>query len=106
MRIVLGSEYTLSRYVYFDAQGVIVNVIIGDFTLEEEALFFAQHRDSFGAAGFVQVGTDVRPIIGGSYDATSGEFSPPPSPEPEPLVVDGTSEVIVEETTNDDAPIE
>lgn len=95
MRFEIGAPATPSRYVYYDAQGVIVNIIVADLTIEEEALFFAQHQDAFGAVGFVQVGTDHRPMIGGSYDATSGVFSPPPQPE-----------TIVEETTNDDAPIE
>jgi hypothetical protein len=86
------------RYVFIDADGVIVNVIEGVLSEYEASRLLADYRVLFGATSFIVVAPDVMVWSGGSYDATSGVFSPPPTPEPEP-------EPIVEETMNDDAPI-
>ena len=87
----------MKRYAFISAEGIVVQLIVG--TLDESKLgrLLADYRILFGAESVVEVGDETTAVwIGGSYDATSGVFSPPPSPEPE---------VIVEETMNDDAPI-
>lgn len=85
------------RYVFLSSSNVVVQVIVGDLDANQVASFLATYRGFFGAESVVEITDEETAIwIGGSYDATSGEFSPPPSPEPE---------VIVEETMNDDAPI-
>jgi hypothetical protein len=86
------------RTVFLNADLIVVNVIAGVLTEEARALFLRDYRIIFGAEECVMVDDSVPVWIGGSYDSTSGVFSPPPSPEPEP-------EPIVEEPINDDAPI-
>ena len=86
------------RYVFTNAQGVVVNAIEGILTPDEKDRFLRDYRILFGATSVLEVDSATMIWIGGSYDSTSGEFSPPPSPEPEP-------EPIVEEPINDDAPI-
>ena len=84
--------------VFISANRVVVNVLTGDIDEETRDSLLAQYRIIFGAEECVMVDDSVPVWIGGSYDSTSGVFSPPPSPEPEP-------EPIVEEPINDDAPI-
>jgi hypothetical protein len=87
----------MKRYVFLTGL-TVTQVIVGELSSDQLNIFVHDYRRIFGIDSSVIV-EDDRPVwIGGSYDATSGEFSPPPSPEPEP-------EPIVEETTNDDAPI-
>lgn len=85
--------------VFLNANDIVVQIIAGDLNDAQLGAFLRDYEIIFGAKKSVVVDDSVSVWIGGSYDATSGEFSPPPSPEPEP-------EEIVEETTNDDAPIE
>jgi len=86
------------RYAFINQDGVVVNVIEGVLSEYETSRLLADYRVLFGATSFVIVAPDVPVWSGGSYDSTSGVFSPPPSREPEP-------EPIVEEPINDDAPI-
>lgn len=87
------------RYAFVNADNVVVQIISAlVLTEEEQDRFLRDYEIIFGARAIVRVDDEVRVWIGGSYDATNGAFSPPPLPEPEPE--------IVEETTNDDAPIE
>jgi hypothetical protein len=87
-----------SKHVYLNARDVVVQIISGAVDGFAHDALLADYGKLYGATRCVRV-EDDRPIwIGGSYDSTSGVFSPPPSPEPEP-------EPIVEEPINDDAPI-
>jgi hypothetical protein len=92
-------------YAFINHEGLVVNQIVGDLSEAQLARFLADQRALFGAESFVIVGDDRAVWIGGSYDSDSGVFSPPPSPEPE--IVEGTSEEIIEEIaeepTNDAA---
>jgi hypothetical protein len=88
----------LRKAVFIGANRVVVNVLRGDIDEETRDSLIAQYRIIYGAEQCVMVDDSVPVWIGGSYDSTSGVFSPPPSPEPEP-------EPIVEEPINDDAPI-
>ena len=92
------------RHVFINAQGVVVNAIEGILSIDEKERFLRDYRILFGATSVVEVDSAAMIWIGGSYDSTSGEFSPPPSPEPEPepIVVDAPIEE-VEEPTNDAA---
>lgn len=85
-----------AKHVYLNSDAIVVQVVSGAVDGFVHDALLADYGKLYGATRCVRVDED-RPVwIGGSYDATSGEFSPPPSPEPE---------VIVEETMNDDAPI-
>jgi hypothetical protein len=86
------------KSVFIDAHKVVVQIIVGQLDSASVATFLKSYSSLFGAEECVMVDDSVSVWIGGSYDPTSGEFSPPPSPEPEP-------EPIVEEPINDDPPI-
>lgn len=88
----------MNRVAFIDQSGIVRQLIVGDPTESDLLALLADYRVLFGATTFVVVASDVPVWIGGSYDSTSGVFSPPPTPEPEP-------EPIVEEPINDDAPI-
>ncbi len=82
------------RYAFVNAENIVVQIISAlVLTEEEQDRFLRDYEIIFGARAIVRVDDEVRVWIGGSYDATSGVFSPPPPP-------------IIEETVNDDAPIE
>ena len=87
----------MKKTAFLDRDNRVVNLLVGDLTDDERARFVELYH-YLGAHSAVSVDEGVIVWIGGSYDATSGEFSPPPSPEPKAE--------IVEETINDDAPIE
>lgn len=86
-------------FAFVNAEMIVVNAIGGNLTPQQVARFEADYRVIFGAEFAIPVYDDTPIYIGGSYDPDSGTFSPPPPAEPEP-------DPIVEETTNDDAPIE
>lgn len=83
-------------YAFINADGIVVQSITGSLDENQLARFLADQRALFGAESFVIVDDDRVVWIGGSYDADSGVFSPPPSAEPEPIVVDAPIEVIEE----------
>lgn len=87
------------RYAFLNAESIVVNVIAGNLTPEQQQLFLRDQAALFGATQVIQVEPDTSVWIGGTYDAAQG-FLPPP-----PEIVEGTSEVIeepvamIEETT-------
>lgn len=86
------------RYAFIAPAKEVRQVISGALNPEQLAHFERDYSVIFGTTSVVEISDDAIPVwIGGTYDATSGEFSPPQSPEPEP---------IVEEPINDDATIE
>ena len=95
----------MNRYAFTNAEGIVVNVIVGNLTPAQQQLFLRDQATLFGATQVIEVEPDTSVWIGGSY--LDGVFAPPPQPEPEPEpeIVEGTSEVIeeplaiVEETT-------
>lgn len=94
-------------YAFINDEGIVVNQIVGDLSEAQLERFLADQRALFGATSFVIV-EDARTVwIGGTYTPDEGFLPPPPAPQPE--IIEGTSEEIieeiVEETTNDDAPI-
>jgi hypothetical protein len=84
------------RYAFIDSNGIVVNLIVGALSPIEQQRFLADYRVLFGAIQIVAVDDGVGVWIGGSYDASSGAFTPPPTPEPEPIVVETPIEVIEE----------
>jgi hypothetical protein len=89
----------MKRYAFMSAEGIVVQLIVGALDESKLGRLLKDYRTLFGAESAVGVEDEATSVwIGGSYDSTSGVFSPPPSPEPEP-------EPIVEEPLNDDAPI-
>lgn len=94
----------ITGYAFINGAGVVVNAIAGDLSPDQVTLFEHDYRVLFGAEHSVPVYEGTSVWIGGSYDSSTGVFAPPPSPIAE--IIEGTSELIVEETTNDDAPIE
>ena len=73
-------------YAFVNADGVVVQTIIGDLSEAQLARFLADQGALFGATSFVIVDDDRAVWIGGSYDSDSGVFSPPPTPEPEAVI--------------------
>ena len=94
----------MNRYAFINADGIVVNVIVGNLTSDQQQLFLRDQAALFGATQVIQVEPDTSVWIGGTYDAAQG-FLPPAQPEPAPEIVEGTSEVIeepvamIEETT-------
>jgi hypothetical protein len=76
------------KYAFISAEAIVVNVVDGILSDYEASRLLADYVVLFGAKDFVVVASDVSVWIGGSYDSASGTFTPPPTPEPEPIVVD------------------
>ena len=72
----------MTRYAFTNADGIVVNVITGSLTAEQQEQFLRDYAILFGATAIVAV-DDTQPVwIGGSY--TDGVFTTPPAPEPQP----------------------
>ena len=72
----------MTRYAFTNADGIVVNVITGSLTAEQQEQFLRDYAILFGATTIVAV-DDTQPVwIGGSY--TDGVFTTPPAPEPQP----------------------
>ena len=88
----------LPKHAFLDANGTVLNLIVGNLTPEQQQLFLRDQAVLFGATQVIQVEPDTSVWIGGSY--TGGEFLPPaepePAPEPAPEIVEGVSEVLPE----------
>jgi hypothetical protein len=90
----------MNRYAFTNAGGIVVNVIVGNLTPDQQQLFLRDQATLFGASQVIEVEPDTAVWIGGSY--TGAEFLPPPQPEPEPApelapeTIEGTSEVLPE----------
>jgi hypothetical protein len=90
----------MNRYAFTNADGIVVNVIVGNLTPDQQQLFLRDQAALFGATQVIEVEPDTSVWIGGSY--TGAEFLPPPQPEPEPApelapeTIEGTSEVLPE----------
>jgi hypothetical protein len=96
----------LPKHAFINADGTVVNVIVGNLTPAQQQLFLLDQAMMFGATQVIEVEAGTSVWIGGSYDAAQGFLPPPqPEPEPEPEILEGTSEVIeepvamIEETT-------
>lgn len=90
----------MNRYAFTNAESIVVNVIVGNLTPDQQQLFLRDQAALFGATQVIQVEPDASVWIGGSY--TGAEFLPPPQREPEPApelapeTIEGVSEVLPE----------
>lgn len=79
------------RYAFLNQDSIVVNTITGELSAEQQAAFLADYSVLFGATQIVSVDNPAVAIwSGGKYE--DGEFLPPV----EPVIVEGTSEVIEE----------
>jgi len=72
-----------SRYAFINADGIVVNLIVGALNASQQAQFLRDYGILFGAVAIVQVDAETPVWVGGSY--TDGVFTPAPEPLPEPL---------------------
>jgi len=66
--------------IFLNSQNVVVQVIAGELNEVQRDAFLRTYAALFGATSLIT--TDLPAWIGGTYDATTGEFSPPPTEEP------------------------
>ncbi len=82
------------RYAFINADGIVVQVITGLLTSDQQAMFLRDYNVLFGAVAIIEVEDGKSVWIGGAY--TDGVFIEPPQPEPLPEIVEGESEVLPE----------
>jgi hypothetical protein len=85
------------RIAFIDEHGTVQNVIIATGMSEAaKQVFLHENHRLFGSVWMLEIDDDSVPIwSGGTYDNERG-FQPPPQPAPQPVIVEGTSEVIEE----------
>lgn len=66
---------SLSQYAFINADGIVVNAIVGALDQTQQALFLHDYAILFGATQIVAVDSNVAVWIGGSY--TDGVFHEP-----------------------------
>ena len=86
----------MTRYAFINANGIVVQVIVGNLNAQQQAQFLSDYSAIFGATQIVAVGDDTSVWIGGSY--TDGTFTAPPEPEPVPEVLPEPLPEVVTET--------
>jgi hypothetical protein len=95
----------MKNYAFTNGNNVVVQVIIGLLDEAQKKQFLRDYYILFGAQNIIEVESGATAWIGGTYTPEEGFLPPPPLPEPE--IVEGSSEEIIEEivegTTNDAA---
>ena len=76
-----------NQYAFINADGIVVQVIAGALTEQQQQQFLRDYGVLYGATKIVGVDDDTAVWIGGTY--TDGEFAPP-EPEPLPEVITET----------------
>ena len=89
----------MKRYAFTKSDGTVVQVISGALNAAQQAQFLRDYAILFGATAIIQVEDGTSVWIGGTY--TDGQFQP--SPQPEPEVIEGTSEELLPSEVPDDA---
>jgi hypothetical protein len=79
-------------YAFTNSDGIVVQVISGALNPAQQEQFLRDYSALFGAIAIVEVEDGTSVWIGGAH--LDGVFAPPP--QPEPAIVEGTSEVIEE----------
>jgi hypothetical protein len=87
------------KYAFTNSDGMVVQLITGALNPAQQEMFLRDYSVLFGAVAIVEVESDTMVWIGGTY--TDGQFQPPPQPEPE--VIEGTSEELLTSEVPDDA---
>jgi hypothetical protein len=80
----------MSRYVFTNADGIVVQVISGSLDAGQQAQFLNDYAALFGAVAIIEVLDDTTVWIGGTY--ADGKFFPPVQPD----IVEGTATIIEE----------
>jgi hypothetical protein len=88
----------MKRYAFTKSDGTVVQVISGALNAAQQAQFLRDYAILFGATAIIEVEGGTSVWIGGTY--TDGQFQPPPQPEPE--VIEGTSEELLPSEVPDD----
>ena len=66
------------RHAFINAQGIVVQVIVGELDDGDRDRLLADYAALFGARSCVDVPDEGTPVwIGGIYDPTTGVFAPP-----------------------------
>jgi len=65
----------MNRYAFINADGIVVQVIVGDLDAKQQEQFLSDYSQVFGATQIVAVDGEASVWIGGSY--TDGTFNPP-----------------------------
>jgi hypothetical protein len=86
------------RYAFISAESIVVQLIAGTLNEAQRQQFLRDYSVLFGAVAIVEVESDTMVWIGGIY--TDGQFQPPVQPEPE--VIEGTSEELLPSEVPDD----
>jgi hypothetical protein len=86
----------MNRYAFINADGIVVQVIVGNLNAQQQAQFLSDYSVLFGATQIVAVDAETSVWIGGSY--TDGTFTAPPEPEPVPEVLPEPLPEVVTET--------
>jgi hypothetical protein len=71
------------KHAYINADGLVVQVIVGALQGQAHDLMLRDYGVLFGAVRCIQVDDTVTVWAGGRYDEDAG-FLPPPEPEPLP----------------------
>jgi len=71
------------RYAFLSEQSVVVQVIVGELSEQQQQQILNDYFVLFGAVVIVPIPDGVPLWIGGVYDSEQG-FLPPIQPEPEP----------------------
>ena len=69
------------RYAFINSSGIVVQVISGTLTAQQQEQFLRDYAILFGAASIIEVEGATGVWIGGAY--LDGVFAPQPEPEPE-----------------------
>ena len=70
-----------------NSESFVVNLLAGIIPEDQDAAFMAHFARAYGVVSFIRITDETTVVwIGGSYDAISGTFTPPPSPEPEAVI--------------------
>ena len=70
------------RYAFINANGIVVNLIVGELTEQQQQVFLHDYAILFGATQILSVDSDTTVWIGGSYtDGTFIALSAPTEPE-------------------------
>lgn len=72
----------MTRYVFLNADGIVLQVIVGELNAQQQAQFLNDYSVLFGATEILAVDEQTSVWVGGTY--TEGVFMAPPQPEPVP----------------------
>ena len=72
----------MTRYVFLNADGIVLQVIVGELNAQQQAQFLNDYSVLFGATQILAVDEQTSVWVGGTY--TEGVFMAPPQPEPVP----------------------